>query len=415
MLKDRANMLRLSALAAFMLLIGCGPDPAVPGAAAQEPADFLTLVEAPPYPPIERLGPEPTQQTIEQRRWLFEQRVEERQLPLLRRIKSGEMGNFGGVEWRWREGPQNGKLGELTGIVYFLREPAGTLARYTRDPLFRPAQGGFARTEQERIVRHWAETIGRERASEAFANMRVPTLHLAIPRAEFERQAQAQGWRLPANLELRFDPRAEPDLPSVAANLQPLIRAFPHQPHLSGPTPDIATFDAIVLRKGCFFIDEAGEEDPLAEFPFGVGVYRDGEGFVAFRFRRSEDRRRLGRVGTRLQLGYRSAPRAAPPDLARVCGARSIVTVTSVDQAAGYGAAWHAVRDYRDREGIGTAEAIRRANACLLAEERVMADARLRSRREVAAACPDPRLLGYPVPPPPPPLPPPATKKPVRG
>jgi hypothetical protein len=390
-------------LAALALLVACGTEPGATGAVVQKGGDYLTILEAPPYPPIERLGPEPVVQTLEQRRWLFEQRLEQGELPLLRRIKREAMGNFGGVEWRWSGGPQNRGLGQVSGVVYFLREPEKTLASFTKSPSYRAAQADFARTDQDMIARSWAERIGREVASESFSNMQVPALDVAMPRAEFERQVRVKGWKLPRNLQLRLNPRAEPDLPAVSADLEPLIRAFPQEQRLGGPAPDIATYDAIVLRGGCFFIDEPGDNDHLAEFPFGIGVYRDAQGHVAFRPRYADDRRRLGRVGTRLQLGYRSGPRPAPAKIARACGAATVVTVTSVDQAAGYGSGWFAVKEYRDRERLTSAEAIRRANACLLAQEQVLADNRLRDRRERPAPCPpmEPRVN------PPPPLPPP--------
>jgi hypothetical protein len=378
-------------------------------AATQQSGEYLTVIEAPPYPPIERLGPESVEQTLENRRWVFAQRLEEHELPLLRRIKRDGIGDFGGVEWRWTDGPENGGLGRLTGIVYFLREPEQTLARYTKSPLYRAAHADFARTDQDRIVRQWAERIGREVASEGFANMQVPTLDVALPRAEFERRAGTQGWRLPRDLKLRLNQRAEPDLPAVAADLKPLIRAFQQQQRLGGPTPDIATYDAVVLRDGCFFIDEAGDSDPLVEFPLGIGVYRDAEGHVAFRPRYADDKRRLGRVGTRLQLGYRTGSRPAPPEVALACEAHTIVTVTTVDQALGYGSGWFAVKEYRDREGLSTAEAMRRANACLLADERAIADRRLRRGRADPAHCSAIGLMDNAVP-----RPPPTPKPPMR-
>ena len=398
-----------STLAAFVLLAACGPAAGSSDEGERERARYLTVLEAPPYPPIERLGPEPVTQTREHRRWLFEERLEERELALLRRIKRETMGDFGGIEWRWRDGPQNGGLGELTGIVYFLRDPDRTLARYTRSPLYRAAQGDFARSDQDAVARRWAETIGHDAASPRFANMQVPALDVALPRAEFEERARTTGWGIPVNLQLRFNPGAEPDLPAVPADLAPLIRAFPQQARLTGPVPDIATFDAVVLRDGCFFIDVAGDADPLVEFPLGIGVYRDGEGHLAFRPRYSAEKRRLGRVGTRLQLGYRSQPRPAPADLARACRAETIVTVSSADQAAGYGGDWFAVEQYRRRHGLSPAEAIRRADACLLAQEQVMADNRLRGGRRHATECAKLGLTSNPVNPPPPPPPPPDT------
>jgi hypothetical protein len=231
--------------------------------------------------------------------------------------------------------------------------------------------------------------------------MQVPTLTVALPRREFERRAREEGWRLPSNLKVRLDPRAEPDLPAISEDLKPLIRALPQDRQLSGPVPDIATYDAVVLRDGCLFIDGPGDDDPLVQLPLGIGLYRDSEGHVAFRSRYADDKRRLGRVGTRLQLGYRSGPVPAPPEIARACNAGTIVAVSSADQAAGYGAGWFLAKEYRDREGLSSAEAIRRVNACLLAEERVFADRRLRGGSEQPAQCSHLRLGSNPPPPPP--------------
>jgi hypothetical protein len=82
-----------------------------------------------------------------------------------------------------------------------------------------------------------------------------------------------------------------------------------------------------------------------------------------------------------------------------------MVAVTTVDQALGYGASWFAVREYRDRERLSTAEALRRANACMLAEEQAIADRRLRGGRDQPSQCAAIGLTTHPVPPPPPAVP----------
>jgi hypothetical protein len=99
---------------------------------------YATVLEARPYPPVERLGPEPFQRSLEDKRWFHARRVGERHLPLLRRIKAGEIGDFGGVEWRWSEAPENAGLGRLTGVLYFLRSPDRTLAATPEIPCSGP-------------------------------------------------------------------------------------------------------------------------------------------------------------------------------------------------------------------------------------------------------------------------------------
>ncbi|MXP15712.1 hypothetical protein GRI44_13230 [Altererythrobacter confluentis] len=369
---------------------------------------YETILEAPPYTPIMRLGPETYNPTLEDRRQRFAEALEQRHLPILRRLKKGEIGNFGGIEWRWADSPENEGIGTVRGVAYFLREPTASLARYTADPLYSAQTAGFSRDAQDSVVRDWAESIGTEIASPGFGNMSVPWLTLSMSRAEFEMLQQERGWNLPANLALQFDPRADPDLPSVSADARASIRYFAQQERPSGPAPDIATFDAVVLRDGCFFVDGPGEDDPLALFPFNVGIYRDDEGYLAFRPRVSADQRRLSRVGTRMQLGHRREVAGPPAGLIEACGQHRVVAVSAVDQAAGYGNDWFAVREYRDREGIGSAEAMRRANDCLLAQDQTMANNRLRGTRDHPTQCAKTLgIWGNPVnPPPPSPLPP---------
>ncbi|GAA5053515.1 hypothetical protein GCM10023208_15570 [Erythrobacter westpacificensis] len=369
---------------------------------------YATIVEAPPYTPITRLGPDTYVPTVEDRRMRFAEALENQHLPMLRRLKRGEIGNFGGIEWRWTDGPENDGLGTVQGIAFFLRDPAASLARYTSDPLFRAGQADFSRSDQDRIVRDWAERIGPERAYPGFGNMSVPWLSIVMPRAGFDTLRKEQGWDIPANLLLRFEPRANPDLPPLAPDVAGQIRYFAQAELSSVPPPALASFDAIVLRDGCFFIDEQGEDDPLVLFPFEAGVWRDAQGHLAFRPRVSTDTRGFGRVGTRLQLGYRGQVNDPPAELTAACGEHPVVAVTSLDQAAGYGSDWFAVREYRDREGISSVEAMRRANACLLEQEQTMADNRLRGTRAHPTQCA--KQYGIwgnpPVPPPPAPLPP---------
>ena len=354
----------------------------------QESGGFATVLEAPPYPPIQRLGPEPYKPSLADKRWRFASGVEERHLPMLRRLKRDEMGNFGGIEWRWHDGPENDGIGKLTGVAYFLRAPAESLRRHTSDSLFTAAKGDFSRVDQDAVAREWATRIGHDIASEGFGNMSTPWLDIAIPRARFEELRVQKGWEIPVNLTLKFSEWTEPDLPLIAKNVAPDIRHFPVSERLAGPTPSIATYDAVVLRDGCFFIDEEGDDDPLAMFPFGTGVYRDSEGFLAFRSRHSNHQTRLSRVGTRIQLGHRSEISDPPAALIEACGPHRVVLVKSLDQAAGYGGQWFDVKQYAERQGISGAEAMRQANSCLVEQERLLADRRLRGGTAEPDWCP---------------------------
>lgn len=386
---------------ALLILAACSPtngDAASSHGVTSPGRDFATVLEAPPYTPIERLGPEPYTPTLQDRRARHADRLEERRLPMLRRLKSGEMGNFGGIEWRWQDGPENDGLGSVTGVAYFLRAPEQSLRRYTLDPLFAAAKGDFSRVDQERVTRAWAERIGRDIASEGFGNMSTPWLDIALPRLEFEALRSAQGWDIPANLTLRFSAWAEPDLPAIPKDLADAIRILPTPGGLPGATIDIASYDAIVLRDGCLFIDEEGDDDPVAMLPFGTGVYRDAQGHIAFRSRHSAYQPRLARVGTRMQLGARTPVDDPPEALLEACGEHRVVLVKSLDQAAGYGGQWSAVQQYAERKGIAPSAAMDEANRCILKQEQALADRRLRGAGAEPSDCP--QVLWVAPPPP---------------
>lgn len=368
-----------------MALLGCSAASSDDERAAGH--NFATILEAPPYPPIERLGPEPYSPTLQDRRSIFSDKLEQKNLPMLRRLKKGEIGNFGGIEWHWVDGPGNGGIGSVTGIAYFLKSPEASLLRYSSSPLFEAAIGDFARTEQDAVAREWANRIGLDIASPGFGNMDTPWLSISVPRARFQHLREAKGWDIPVNLTLVFSDYTEPDLPAIADEVAGDIRAFPTTDKLAGPTPDIATYDTIVLRDGCLFIDEDGDDDPLAMFSMGAGVYRDDEGNMAFRTRYSAKPKQLARVGTRMQLGYRQRVTSPPKGLIKACGQHRVLLVKSLDQAAGYGGAWFDVKQNAKRLGLSDADAMRQANDCLIQNEQIWANRRLRGSTQQQKEC----------------------------
>ena len=108
--------------AVLMMLSACSDGASV--SQADQSQAYATILEALPYAPVTQLEPEPYSPTLQDRRWRFADKLEEQHLPMLRRLKRGEIGNFGGIEWRWRDGPENDGLGTITGVAYFLNEPA---------------------------------------------------------------------------------------------------------------------------------------------------------------------------------------------------------------------------------------------------------------------------------------------------
>ncbi len=101
--------------AVLMMLSACSDGASV--SQADQSQAYATILEALPYAPVTQLEPEPYSPTLQDRRWRFADKLEEQHLPMLRRLKRGEIGNFGGIEWRWRDGPENDGLGTITGVA----------------------------------------------------------------------------------------------------------------------------------------------------------------------------------------------------------------------------------------------------------------------------------------------------------
>lgn len=60
------------------------------------------------------------------------------------------------------------------------------------------------------------------------------------------------------------------------------------------------------------------------------------------------------------RVGYRSVVADPPAELIEACGNHRVILVKSLDQAAGYGGDWFAVKQYARQHGLIDAEAMNR-------------------------------------------------------
>ena len=164
----------LSAALAF-LLAACtaareppgAPSAQLPKGSALEASGYLTIREVPASPFPEDPPPEPTvidefaratsdpDPAVRERAWreangpeAFQQELQR----LLRILPEREAGNY--VDARIVRDPD-------VAEIWFKRDAAPTLARYTSDPLFRPREGGRTVAELQAVASEWFERLRR--------------------------------------------------------------------------------------------------------------------------------------------------------------------------------------------------------------------------------------------------------------
>lgn len=175
--------------------------------------------------------------------------------------------------------------------------------------------------------------------------------------------------------------KAEPQIarPAMPTELSYYIRAFPQEERPAGDVLDLSSQHTIVLRDGCFFLDREGDDDPLVQFPFGVALEIDKQGYLAFGSRYEPNRMGSVRVGLPAETGWFTEPYDAPPELAEACGRHKVVGVATVTSPFASPERFNpALRRYGERSGATDTLILQRANACATEQAQRNVDRRLR-------------------------------------
>jgi hypothetical protein len=301
--------------------------PAVPppAGAVREASGYWTIVAAPPSPPPPAEPPRPpSARTLyaeiagvsneeAERRRRAQEALRPEMVRLVETLRRREKGNFLEAELVHRP--------DWAFLLYFRREPERTLARYTRHPRFRAVRGGiYTQEELQALTRPWVERLQSERLVTGYGiNLRLGRLDvdMVVSEAEFLRISAARGWgSLPATLHMTF--AAEPVGPAVEEGAGEGVRLFPQDDRNLGIIHMAAFSGRIVLRDGCFRVEQGlpGGDAMLAYFPREVGLYRDAQGYLALRSRTGPQAgRHLGRIGERFTW---AGPIAASEELPMV-------------------------------------------------------------------------------------------------
>ena len=278
------------------------PPSILPTGAKMEPSGYWSIASAPdspPGPPLKR-GPQ-SEKTFyaelagvsnaeAQRRLEAQDKLRPEFERLLATLRTKERGNYTDVELIHRP--------DWAYLIYFKRQPAATLAKYTSNPRFQARSAQYTHAELERMSKPWIDRLAAERLFTGYGmNARHGTadIDMVVSEDEFRDIARRKGWETPpAFMNLKFG--TAPAGAAVDPRVAPGIRIFPHGDRNMGLVHEMAISGKIVLRDGCFFVVGFDGKEKLAYFgrEVGVGIY--GPNYLSL-YRRDQERTHLGRIG----------------------------------------------------------------------------------------------------------------------
>ncbi|MCD9032039.1 hypothetical protein LDO32_09930 [Luteimonas sp. Y-2-2-4F] len=325
-----------------------------PVGATIEPSGFATVLHAPPsaapVPGPPRIESEPERVARErgipvadaERLMNPDEAAHEAAMALNRRLKAQDAGNYVGV--RIVRDP------EPRFAFQFRRDAAATLARFTSDPRFVAREGGLTREELQPLFDAWWKRfephriLGGGSVMEFDGNVRFD---MTIDEAAYRAIAAREGWVPPPQVRLHFPPPPNPR--SVDPALAPLVRVFAREDRSPGVVLNALLGGRLVLRDGCFRIQDHGDGDgdgePLVLFGRDVELRLDEDGYLIVVDPRDSDAfgGPAARVGERVvwsgPRGVHEADEGAKA-LRAACGPGPVVAIGEPEGARRFETRW---------------------------------------------------------------------------
>ena len=166
--------------------------------------------------------------------------------------------------------------------VWFERDAARTLAKYTTSPLFVAREGGMNAQRQEELRAIWLarfEEAGGAINSLSTDNIsRKVEIGVGIPEAEFRALAREKGWELGPELLLHF-PSPQP-AKYTDPMIGKLVRYFARENTSPGARNTALFIGRIWLDDGCFRLEREDGEDPLVMFAYEANLTIDEDRYL---------------------------------------------------------------------------------------------------------------------------------------
>ena len=278
----------------------------------------------------------------------------------------------------------------LGAEVWFKRDAAETLGRYTsRGDIF-PRTGGLTQVEIDRLQQVWIERMQDLTWSYAIGgnpSRGVLEVTPGVTREKFMAVATERGWEWGDEVQFTFAAPAPP--PFADSRVEDLVRIFPRSE--SSPAIQLLALGMgrVILDDGCFRFgsDDGGEKGPLVMFGYETQLGLDEEGFlvVTSTNRWETETYRIGEMGAwGGPNGYQEEWETVKTLRAR-CGEGEIVNVgtpQSLRQFSLPASDW--VADYASAKGLGYEDAWDEIMDCYRRQER-----RGRSGLEMRDRCVD--------------------------
>ena len=253
--------------------------------------------------------------------------------------------------------------------IWFKRDAAQTLAKYTKDPIFRPMEGGLNEAEQEARRALWA---GRMEAGSIMGMSIDPftgeaDIAVGIPETRFLAIAESRGWDL-SNVKASYAQEQSAAFadPALASG----VRVFAREQADPVARNQALGIGRISLDDGCFTLGSRGDEaqSSLVMFGYGSTLDRDDEGYLVVRSGDS-----VYRVG---EIAGWSGPNGVDEDnpdviaLREACGTGKIVNVAEPVSYRLFSLPYPSwVSNYAEANGLSRQAAWDRVVACMKQEE----------------------------------------------
>lgn len=297
----------------------------------------------------------------------FQQEVQR----LIQLLPSAEPDNFVQLRLVRDETVKTDPAPLLGAEVWFRKDAAATLARYTTDDRFFARQGGLSQADMEARREVWLDRLKLVDASYTLSGDPITgqiDIELGITEAEFRELASRQGWSWDDVVQFTFAAEQPPAF--LDASLQDQVRVFVREP--SAPVVQLLalTIGTIVLDDGCFRLEgEQGKPGPLVMFGYDTQLTRDENGYVAVID--GDTRYRIGEAGAwggpnQVRPGSRETR-----TLRAACGAGEIVNVGSPKSLRLFGLPFPTwVLDYAQAKSLSYEDAWDEVITCMAGNEK---------------------------------------------
>lgn len=390
---------------AFLAAACTGAQAQPPAGARIEASGYATILEAPaiPYPDAPPLPPgEQETERMARERGISVSHAERMMNPdaatmraaiaLDRRLKREARGNYVDVQIVRDPRPRY--------QFHFRRNGPETLARFTRDSRFRAVTGGVPPAELPPLLDEWLRRMEPHRlfgggAADPFEG--IVRIDVTVSRSELETIAAREGWQVPNNVRLSFQPEVDA-ASAIAPEVAPFVRTFPRADRAPSLILSIAKRGRIILVDGCFRMNSA--DGPLVLFGRNTRLVRDQAGYLVVEG--IGNRQARGRIGEDMTWGGYPGGVEDEPGVRAIrehCGAGPIESVGEPQSSAWFRVRPYAIASYARHVGIPPQEAWDAIKACWAEQD---------ARRGQPDAAPyrDCDVPGPINPPPPPPRPP---------